>query len=117
MAGSVNSRRSIRGQSAVGARERQDRRACVLKTFAKCLGRDLQRLRRARHLQDLAEDVRKPVWPVEALQHAERASNSYFLDRERPLGVQRSVRRQTVRKILGEGLEGQVQALDRALRK
>jgi hypothetical protein len=55
------------------------------------------------------------VWPVEALKHAERASDLHFLDKKGPLRGRRPVRREALGKIFREPFEGQLQALDRAL--
>jgi hypothetical protein len=67
------------------------------------------------HVQDLAEHVREAVRPVEALEHAECASNLHLLNKKRPLCVHRPLGRQTLGKVLGELREVQVQTLDRAL--
>jgi hypothetical protein len=52
---------------------------------------------------------------VEALEHAERASNLYLRGEKRSLGVGRAVRRQALGEIVGEPFEGQVHALDGTL--
>ena len=70
---------------------------------------------RSGQVENLADDVRQPVWPVQALQHAERASNLHFLGQQRSLGVRGPVRREAFGEIVGEAFKGQVQALDGAL--
>ena len=53
--------------------------------------------------------------PVEALEHAERASNFHFLSQKRSLGVGGPVRRQALAEVFGEPFETQMHALDWAL--
>ena len=73
--------RRVRRQPAIRARERLDRRTRVLEPFAKELTADRQCLGRLRpwQVEDLSEDVCQPMRSVEALQHAERAPDLYFL--------------------------------------
>lgn len=72
----------------VGARERHDGRARLLEALAEECRRDPQSVCRLRsgQLENLAEHVRQPVWPVQALEHAERAANLHFLGQQRSVG-------------------------------
>src|SRR5882724_11484216 len=100
----------VRCEATVGARERHDGRARMLEPFAKECWRDPQGVSRLRsgQLENLAEHVGQAVWPVQALEHAERAANFYFLSEERSVGVGGPVQRQAVSEILGEPFEGHV---------
>jgi hypothetical protein len=65
----------------------------VLKALTEDVGRDLQGVSRLWpwHVQNLAEYVREAMRPIQALEHAERASNFHLLNQERPFGVRRPV--------------------------
>ena len=55
------------------------------------------------------------MWPVQALQHAERAANLHFLRQQRSFGVGGPVRREPFGQIVGEAFKGDVLALDGTL--
>ena len=76
----------------------------MLKALAEHRWGDLQGVSRLRswHVEDLTEHVREPMWPVQALEHAERASDLHFLGQQRPLGVHRPVRREAFGEVVGE---------------
>ena len=86
----------------------------MLQALAEECWRDPQGVGRVRpgKLENLADDVRQPVWPIQALEHAERASNLHFLGQQRSLGVSGPVRREAFGEIVGEPFKGQVHALD-----
>ena len=73
--------RRVRGEAAVRAGERLDCRTRVLEPLAEQLWTDRQCLcrLRPRQVEDLSEDVRQTMRSVQALQHAERASDFHFL--------------------------------------
>src|SRR5438477_12175783 len=99
------------------ARERLDALASSLEAFPERRGLDVQGSTGliCRELQNLAQQVCKPVRPVEALQHPQRAADLHFLREQRGLAVGRSVRRQTALEIAGKRFEAQVLPLDRTL--
>jgi len=64
---------------------------------------------------DFPEHVGEAVRPIEALEHAERASNLHFLNEERALRLGRRFQIQDAGEIFGEPFEVQVHPLHRAL--
>src|SRR5438132_11176895 len=97
------------------ARERLDALARSLEAFAKRGWLDLHRLGRfgCGQLEDFSEHVGKAVWPVEALEHSQRAADLDFLGEHRSFAVGGHLRRQAFRQILGEVREAQAETLDR----
>src|SRR5687768_14356138 len=93
---------AVRCEAAVRACKRFDLLAGVLKTLAKQLRRYLQGFGGigAREIEDLAENVRETVRPIETLEHAERAADLYLLDEKRSLGISWPTRRQPLEKVV-----------------
>jgi len=109
--------RAVRGQPTVRPSECFDRRAGVLQTLAKQVGRYPQGFRglRTREVQNLAEYVRETMRPIETLEHAEGATDLHFLDEKGSLGIGWPIRRKALDQVVGEPLKVQVHVLDGTL--